>query len=59
MGMLFLLFLLGFIPLAFLYLLFTNPGGLFKIIMSIIGFCFIIAVGAGVLFGTFAWLAQQ
>ena len=58
MGMLILLFLLGAIPLGFLYLLFFKPKALMGIIASILSFIFVLCVGGGVLFGLFYWLAQ-
>ena len=57
MGMLVLLFLAGAIPLAFFYLLFTNPSAILKIFMGIVGFLLVIGVGAGVLFGLFYMVA--
>lgn len=51
MGALLLLFLAGAIPLIFLYVLFTNPTAILKVIAGIIGILLIMGVGAVVIFG--------
>ena len=51
MGALLLLFVAGAIPLIFLYVLFTNPTAILKVIAGIIGILLIMGVGAGVIFG--------
>ena len=53
MGALLLLFLAGAIPLIFLYVLFTNPTAILKVIAGIIGILLIMGVGACVILGLF------
>ena len=57
MGMLIMLFVLGIMPILFLYLLFTNPGAIVKFILGIIGLLFVLAVGMGMLMGLFILIA--
>lgn len=58
MGLLIMFFLMGAIPLGFLYLLIFNRKALMGIIGSILAFVFVLACGAGVFAGLLYWLSQ-